>query len=187
MKGLLLVSGGIDSPVAGYRMLQRGMELDAIHFRNNGGLDTVKKLLKKIGIKRLILVDHVPNQEEILKVKRKYHCIVCKRVMYRIAAGLGYDCLVTGENLAQVASQTMANLVILDEAVDIPVFRPLIGFEKQEIIDEAKEIGTFKTSISYNKACPYVPKHPLTAAQLEKVKQEEKKIEIKSKYKVLEL
>jgi thiamine biosynthesis protein ThiI len=115
-------------------------------------------------------------------VSPRFVCVCCKRMMYRLASALANQnhCqgLVTGENLGQVASQTLSNLQVLDEAVSLPVFRPLIGYEKLESIQLAKQIGTFRLSTAPVHGCTAVPSKPSTKAKLDIIKQFEEKLDI---------
>ncbi len=187
MKGLLLLSGGIDSPVAGYLMKKKGVDLEAVYFdtfsiEGSKGIERVKKHAKKLGVKL-----HVIPYGEVLKAyfdsaDRKFQCVFCKRTMLRfaekIAGKIGADFLVNGDNLGQVASQTLQNLVTVSEAVKIPIVRPLIGFDKQEIIKIAREIGTYEISTSERACCNFVPRKPSTFCSVEKIKSEEEKLNI---------
>jgi thiamine biosynthesis protein ThiI len=140
-------------------------------------------LLKAIGVSKLYIVKHQNNQllfQE--KCNRRYQCVLCKRMMLRVAelvaAKEGFDFLVTGENLGQVASQTLDNLVVLDSAVKTKILRPLLCMDKVETITIARKIGTFEHSISENKKCAFVPIHPVTKAKLANVEAEERKLDI---------
>ena len=183
MKGILLLSDGIDSPVAGQMMLKQGMKLIFLHFKNSSNpkaREKVKALAKRLDKSaKLITIDHIKTQQAIAKkCNTRYQCVLCKRAMYRAAEKIAEEenaqFIVTGENLGQVASQTLENLHVLDSAVRIPVLRPLLGFDKNEIVKAAKEIGTYDISIVRTPACRYVPKNPVTKARLEKVLAEEK-------------
>lgn len=191
-KGLLLLSSGIDSPVAGYLMLRQGAEIVAVHFQNSESenketsiaLERIVARLSELSKKevKLIVVNNFGNEKMIAEnTNRRFQCLLCKRMMYRVAERLaeenGCDFLVTGENLGQVASQTVENLSALNEAVNIPILRPLLCNDKNETIKIAEEIGTFSLSIKAGK-CPFVPNSPLTAAKLDEVKYEESKLDI---------
>lgn len=184
-KAALLLSGGIDSPVAGYMIAKRGVSLEAIHFFSYPYTsDRAKdKVLKLAGIVSeytgKIKVHVVPFTEIQLQIRDKcpeeYLTLIMRRFMMaiseRIARKSGCDALVTGESLGQVASQTMLALGVTDNAVNMPVFRPLIGMDKNDIVELAREIGTFETSIlPYEDCCTvFTPKHPSTKPRLEKV------------------
>ncbi|OGM01338.1 hypothetical protein A3K72_03085 [Candidatus Woesearchaeota archaeon RBG_13_36_6] len=193
MKGLLLISSGIDSPVAGYIMIKRGVEIIAVHFNNlkeedDKSLRTTKRLVKKLSqiankrIKLYIIQNH-RNQRVIMdNTNRRFQCVLCKRLMYRMAERIAKkekcDFLITGENLGQVASQTLDNLKVLDDATDMIVLRPLLCNDKNDTIKIAKQIGTYDISIEHKDTCAFVPKRPLTKAKLEKVKVQEEKLDI---------
>ena len=188
-KGLLLASGGIDSPVAGYLMKQLNVDVIAIHFDNypyatKRPLEKTRKLMKKINVKKLYVVpmgEYV--QKELVHLYRRFQCIFCRRMMFRIAEKIAKkekcDFLITGENLGQVASQTLTNLTTAMEAVNIAIMRPLLCNDKQETVDLAKKIGTYEASIEPGSCCNLVPQKPHTRAKLEKIKFEEKRINIK--------
>ncbi len=177
-RAALLLSGGIDSPVAGYMMAKRGLSLIAVHFysypyTSERARDKVVELTRLVscyaGEIRLFLVPFTDIQMTIYeKCPPKETTILMRRLMMkiaeRIAASEGAMALITGESLGQVASQTLESLVVTDNAVSMPVFRPLIGFDKEDITAMARNIGTFETSIlPYEDCCTvFVPKHPVT-------------------------
>lgn len=177
-RGMLLLSGGIDSPVAGYRMASRGMILDAVTFHTFPytspqaltKVETLAALLARYaGRINLHVVDFTPTQLELNRFcPENMLTLVMRRFMMRIASRLadrtGAKALITGESLGQVASQTLEALVTTDLVVDKPVFRPLIGLDKNDTIQTAREIGTFETSIlPYDDCCTvFVSKHPKT-------------------------
>lgn len=184
-KAALLLSGGIDSPVAGYMIAKRGVALEAIHFFSYPYTsDRAKdKVLKLAGIVSeyvgKIKVHIVPFTEIQLQIRDKcpeeYLTLIMRRFMMaiseKIARNNGCDALVTGESLGQVASQTILALGVTNDAVNMPVFRPLIGMDKNDIVDIAREIGTFDTSIlPYEDCCTvFTPKRPSTKPRLDKV------------------
>lgn len=190
----LLLSGGIDSPVAGYMMAKRGLRLTGIHFfsppyTSERAKEKVITLAEKTtpytGTIELYIVPFTKIQEKIKETcKEEYFTIVMRRFMMKIACMIAkeHDCgaLITGESLAQVASQTMKAIACTDEASDIPVFRPLIGMDKSEIIKISYEIDTFETSIlPYEDCCTvFTPKHPKTRPNLSEVLAEEEKLNI---------
>jgi thiamine biosynthesis protein ThiI len=182
-----LVSGGIDSPVAAWMMMKRGCRVIPLFVALDTFLDettvaraqrVVDKLAKyQPGIELTVVSDAylaAAKDELLLRHLEKYTCIFCKRRMYRVATAFarkaGAKGIVTGESLGQVASQTLDNLMVLDDAAEIPVYRPLIGFDKEEIIRIARGIGTFTESVSPSPGCRAVPKGPSTSAQLEKIR-----------------
>ncbi|OPZ84760.1 MAG: putative tRNA sulfurtransferase [Firmicutes bacterium ADurb.Bin419] len=193
-KAVLLLSGGIDSPVAGWMIAKRGVELDAVHFysypytseRAKEKVIELAKILTLYGIKmNLHIVPFTDIQLEINeKCPQDQLTIIMRRVMMtiaeRIAEKVGALALVTGESVGQVASQTIQSLYVTNSVVKMPVFRPLIGMDKNEVIDIARKIGTFETSIlPYEDCCTvFVAKHPNTKPVLEKILQFEKKAEL---------
>ncbi|MBP3333027.1 MAG: tRNA 4-thiouridine(8) synthase ThiI [Clostridia bacterium] len=195
-KATLLLSGGIDSPVAGYMMARRGAAIEAVHFESfpytsERAEEKVAELASLIceytGRMRMRVISMTEIQEEMTKkINEEYFTLLLRRSMMRLAARAaragGAITLVTGESLGQVASQTMPALVVTDSAVDMPVLRPLIGMDKEEIITIARKIDTFETSIQPFEDCctVFTPKHPKTRPELEKVLAEEAKIDFAS-------
>ena len=197
MKLLALISGGIDSPVAIHLMLRKGHDIIALHmdnrpFTDEAQIDKVKMLVKKLKEVHgrdipLYLAPHgSPTQETIAEriSVRRYQCVMCRRMMLRVteafARKMGADALLTGESLGQVASQTLKNIYVESQAIDIPVIRPLIGFDKEEIISIAKEIGTYEISIMPSVCCTIVPRKPAINARLKDVLREEEKLPVRS-------
>lgn len=193
MKALVLISGGIDSIVAAYLMQKKGLSLTFIHINNRpladiNTLPKTKKLIKILAkkFKKNYKLFIVPNGENLIKIlekcDKKYTCVLCRRLMYRIAEKIAKKekCkyIITGENLSQVASQTLPNLIAENQAIKIIILRPLLCYNKEEIIKIAKKIGTFETSIEPGSCCKAVPKHPVTKANLNITKREETKISI---------
>jgi len=185
MKGLLLVSDGIDSPVAGY-VMKKQIQVDAIHFVNRINENKIKKiksLLNKIKIKKLFVVEFEAIQKEIaLNCNRKYQCVLCKRFMIRVAEQIAkknkYTFLITGDNLAQVASQTLDNMAVISLATKMPILRPLLCNDKQETIDLARKIGTYGISIKDSSSCAFVPNNPVTKSKLDYVLNEEERLDV---------
>lgn len=193
-KGLVLLSGGIDSPVASFMMAKRGMRINFVTFHSfpftsRQALEKIKELTDILSIytgkTRLYSMNILKIQEAInSKTKKELATILTRRVMMRLAERLSetmnYQALITGESLGQVASQTMGGLTCTNASMErLPVFRPLIGMDKTEIIDVAKEIGTYEKSIEpFEDSCViFAPKHPVTNPKLEDVLAEEAKIE----------
>ncbi len=184
MKGVLLLSDGIDSPVAGHVMIKQGMGLVFLNF-SQGDSMADGKVRKIAGLldrdAKLVSMDHLQMQERIRsRCRERYQCVICKRDMYRTAERLakeeGAEFIVTGENLGQVASQTPENLRVLDSAVKMKVLRPLLGLDKNDIIGIARRIGTFEISSEKSRGCMYVPRSPVTKARLDKVLSEEERL-----------
>lgn len=190
--GLLLLSGGIDSPVAGYMLAKRGMDITALHFHSypytsEAAKDKVVRLARLLkgytpSIK-LYSVSLTKIQEAIHKCcKPNYMITLVRRFMMRIAervaAANGCGCLINGESLGQVASQTMESINVTNAVVELPVFRPLIGMDKDEIIEIARRIGTFETSIEpYEDCCTvFLPDYPLIKPEIGKVEEQEARI-----------
>ena len=194
--GLLLLSGGIDSPVAGYMMAKRGVRVEAVHFESfpytsEMARDKVIRLARTVAAYAGDIYVHVVSltkiQEELVKhCDEDYFTLLLRRYMMYIASKIAADhdskCLITGESLGQVASQTMEAIAVTDAASSIPVFRPCIGMDKLEIIAISEKIGTFDISIEpYEDCCTvFTPKHPRTKPQLEKVLIEEQKLDFKA-------
>ncbi len=189
----LLVSGGIDSPVAGWMMAKRGLQLDAIHFAAPPYTskkaemkvhDLVSIVAKYSGRVNFAVVNFTEIQETIKeKCPEELFTIIMRRLMMKIAVRLAKkdDCgaLVTGESLGQVASQTLGAIACTDAAVDMPVFRPLIGMDKDEIITISRKIGAFETSIlPYEDCCTvFTPKHPRTRPTIELIEKAESAVD----------
>jgi len=185
---MLLLSGGFDSPVAGHMMRERGLELRGVHYSlepvtDDASTRKAEKLAALLGIEGLAVLRVGKAFGEIAsKCVHRYYFVLSKRLMVRLAAALakpaGCDYLITGENLGQVSSQTMQNLAVIDAASDLPVVRPLIGFDKQEIIDRAKRIGTHDVSVGPELCDILGPDRPATWAPLARVLKEEEKIDV---------
>lgn len=194
-KGMLLLSGGIDSPVAGYMIAKRGMSLECIHFHsypytNMMAKEKVIELAKILspytcGIKlNIVSVTHI--QEEIHKnCNADYMVTLLRRFMMslseRIAIKNGAQCIITGESLAQVASQTIEGMTSSNSVIGkLPVLRPLCGFDKDEIIERSRAIGTYTTSIEpYEDCCTvFLPEHPVTRPKLAEIEAEESKLNV---------
>ena len=180
--------------VAGFMMAKRGMAIEAVHYhsypytskRAQQKVERLAKILcQYVGKMKVHTVNLLPAQEEIARVcPEDEMTLLVRRFMMRIAQDLSLekDCgfLITGENLGQVASQTAEGLVVTDAAVNIPVLRPLIAFDKVDIIKKAQEIGTFETSIEPFEDCctVFLPKHPSTRPKLEDILASEEKLDV---------
>ena len=193
-KGMLLLSGGFDSPVAGYRMARRGMQICAVHYHSfpytseqakQKVIDLAEILTGYAGDIKLFVVPFTEIQFAIHeKCRADYMITIMRRIMIDIAERLALDnvagALITGESLGQVASQTLQSLTVTNEAVgDLPVFRPLIGMDKYEIMKTAEEIGTYKLSeLPYQDCCTvFLPKNPVIKPSVEIAKKEQARIE----------
>ena len=195
-KGLILMSGGIDSPVAAFMMAKRGMSIEAVHFHSYPYTsqraqkkveDLVRVLAGYMGTVRMHVINLLPIQEQIVT-----HCpedettLLVRRFMMRIAEQIavknGNMMLITGEDLGQVASQTAEALVVTDSVVKMPVMRPLIAMDKVDIMDKAREIGTYDISIQpYEDCCTvFLPKHPVTKPKLDRIEASESALDVQA-------
>lgn len=193
---MLMLSGGIDSPVAGYLMARRGVELNCIYYHSHPytserAKDKVKDLAKILSNYtekvRLFIVPFTDIQMDIIdKCPQDELTIIMRRFMMRVACAVsekeGIQSVSSGESIGQVASQTMEGLVVSTDCADRPVFRPLIAMDKGDIMDIAREIGTYETSIlPYEDCCTiFVPKHPKTKPRLEGIRKSEEPLDIDS-------
>ncbi len=194
-KGLLLISGGIDSPVAGHMIAKRGMQIDCIHFHSYPytNMQAKDKVIELAGVlsgytcgTRLNVVSVTHIQEEIhKKCNGEYMVTLLRRFMMRLAEKtaekIGAQCLITGESLGQVASQTVEGITSSNSVIrKLPVLRPLCGFDKDEIIERSREIGAFDISIRpYEDCCTvFLPKHPVIKPSIASVLEEESKLEV---------
>jgi thiamine biosynthesis protein ThiI len=190
-----LLSGGIDSPVAAYRMLKRGCTVVFLHFHsypilNRVSQEKVRELVTLLTryqfASRLMLIPFAPIQQQIVaEVAAPYRVILYRRCMVRIAEALAKlvdaKALVTGESVGQVASQTLENLAAIDEVASLPMLRPLIGMDKQEIVTQAIALGTYDISITPDQDCCslFVPPHPTVRADREVLIQSEAKLDLR--------
>jgi thiamine biosynthesis protein ThiI len=193
-RAVALLSGGIDSPVAAYRMMRRGLKLDFVHFHahplvsaasRDKACELVSHLTRYQANSTLALVAFGNIQREIVAHSlRPLRVILYRRLMVRIACALAAQsratAIVTGESLGQVASQTLDNLAVIEKSSSLPILRPLVGSDKNEIIDQARVLGTFETSIIPDEDCCtlFVPAHPETHAKLLEVEAAEARLEI---------
>ncbi len=191
-RGLLLLSGGIDSPVAGFMMAKRGVQLEAVHFESypytsERAKEKVLELAKILCDYTMRIRVHVISLTEIQELLRdnceeEYFTLLLRRYMMALSLKLAhdYDCeaLITGESLGQVASQTMKAISVVNEMADIPIYRPLIGMDKNEIIEISRRIGSFETSIlPYEDCCTvFTPRHPKTRPELESVLEQQNRL-----------
>ncbi len=192
MRVLALLSGGIDSPVAAYLIAKQGFDVDLAHFDNRpfteeDYVERVLSLGRVIASRtdrqmKLYVIPHGENQSAIgRECERRYQCVLCRRMMLRTAGALaekeGYDALVTGDSVGQVASQTVENLLAENSASPVQVLRPLIAMDKEEIINIAKDIGTFEISSLPGICCMMAPPKPATRSQLDRILAEEGKMD----------
>lgn len=193
---LTLLSGGIDSPVAAFRMLRRGCNMEFIHFHGapyqsrasqQKARELVERLCRWLPDTRLHCVPFGDLQRTIVtNTQRRYRVVLYRRLMVRVACALaeriGATALVTGESLGQVASQTLTNLSTIEAASPLPILRPLIGMDKQEIINHAAELGTLPISIQPDDDCCqlFVPRHPSTAMRSDEAERAEADLDIAS-------
>ncbi len=195
-RAMLLLSGGIDSPVAGYQIMRRGVHVQSIHFASppytsERAREKVLTLAKKVGEyeygMRVHMVPFTKIQMEIHeKCEEGLGTVIMRRAMMRIADRIAHEnnclALITGESIGQVASQTMEALACTDAVATMPVFRPLIGMDKLSIIRIAEEIDTYETSIlPYEDCCTvFTPRHPVTKPKIDKVEREEKRLDLEA-------
>ena len=193
-KGLLLLSGGIDSPVAGYRMMRRGMRVECVYFHSypytsveaQQKVETLAKTLSFFGLDTHLNV--IPFTDVQMKIKQKspqnWTTLMLRVCMMKVAnllsSRIGAQCIITGESLGQVASQTIENMSVTEHFADYPLLRPLVGMDKEEIIATSEEIGTFETSIlPYEDCCVlFSPKHPVLRGTIEEAEEIYKNLEI---------
>lgn len=194
-KAMLLLSGGIDSPVAGYMIAKRGVKIDAVYFHappytsdraKQKVVDLAKLVSRYAGPVYLHIINFMDIQLYIYeKCPHEELTIIMRRYMMKIAEMIARDndCLglITGESIGQVASQTVQSLAVTNEVCTLPVFRPLIGFDKMEIVEVSEKIGTYETSIlPYEDCCTiFVAKHPVTKPNLNVIKRHEQNLEEK--------
>ncbi|WP_349420648.1 tRNA uracil 4-sulfurtransferase ThiI [Staphylococcus felis] len=184
-KTLLMLSGGIDSPVAGMEVMRRGVTIEAIHFHSppftsdkakEKVIELTRIMATRVGAIKLHIVPFTEVQKQIHKVvHERYTMTSTRRMMLRIADKvvhqIGADAIVNGENLGQVASQTLKSMYAINAVTSTPILRPLLSLDKSEIVEKAKDLGTFETSIQpYEDCCTiFTPKNPVTEPQFEKV------------------
>lgn len=193
-RAMLLLSGGIDSPVAGHMTAKRGVQLEAVYFETppytseaarEKVISLAKKLSEYAGVIRLHCVSLTEAQEALASTcEERLFTLLLRRFMMRTAEQIARksdaNALITGESLGQVASQTLLSMVVTDQAANMPVFRPCVGLDKEEIVVRAREIGTFDIStLPYEDCCAmFTPKHPNTRPKLEDILAEEAKLDV---------
>ncbi|MEM3459186.1 MAG: tRNA uracil 4-sulfurtransferase ThiI [Candidatus Bathyarchaeia archaeon] len=193
-KVLHLLSGGIDSPVAAWLLMKRGCTVDFLHFHAFERFDEAKlakildlaKVLTQYSFKtRMFFVPFYPFEAEAVEAPSRYRLVLFRRFMVKVAEEIAkkhsINAIGSGENLAQVSSQTLENMAVISKATNIPILRPLLTYEKNEIVQLAKQIGTFEISIQPYKDCCsiFMAKHPTTKANLEIVESIEKRLNLK--------
>jgi thiamine biosynthesis protein ThiI len=189
-----LLSGGIDSPVAACRLMKRGCQVTFVHFHSFPFLDATSRdkavelvqVLTRFQYRSMLYL--VPfgeiQRQVVVSAPAPLRVVLYRRLMGRIAEQIARrehaKALVTGESLGQVASQTLENLAVIEEAVGIPVLRPLIGSDKEEIVQQARALGTYEISIIPDQDCCrlFVPRHPATSSSLEEIRQAESHLEV---------
>ncbi len=195
-KGMLMLSGGIDSPVAGFLSMKRGVRIEGIYFESpphtsEAAKDKVKSLTRLLanysGYIRLHVINFTEIQEAIYKnIPHEYLITIMRRMMYRISERIAHKnnakIIINGESIGQVASQTLTSMAVINEVVRMPVIRPVACLDKLEIIDISKKIGTYETSIlPFEDCCTiFVPDHPVINPELEKCLEYEKMIDFES-------
>lgn len=185
-KGLLMLSGGIDSPVAGFLAMKQGVEVECIHFESTPltSIESAQKvvdlvkIMAKYGLHNKIILHMVPFKELHMalldNIPDSYNITIMRRMMYRIATKLAKKkkclCIINGESVGQVASQTLESMSVINEVTNFPILRPVVTYDKQDIITLSKKIGTFDISIRPFEDCctVYLPKSPATAPKLDK-------------------
>jgi thiamine biosynthesis protein ThiI len=192
-RGVMLMSGGIDSPVSLYLLLRQGQEMTAVHMDNRPFTDDspLEKVLDHLKVLRsrfdqpipLYSLPHGPTQIALMRnTDRHVGCVLCRRFMWRsaerIAEREGASFLATGESLGQVASQTLSNMRSATASVRLPIVRPLIGFDKLEIEAVAKAVGTYEISTRPGLCCQAVPDRPATRSNLVRILQEEEQVDV---------
>jgi len=191
-KTVLLLSGGIDSPVAAHLLAENGAEvillsLDNRPFTDEKTIKTVEELAERLksihgGITHFVASFGYVQKKIAREGNKHMRCLLCRRMMYRaakkLAEKLDADSIATGESLGQVASQTLSNLRAVDEAVDVTIHRPLLGLDKNETIEIAKKIGTYEISIQPTVCCMLTPEEPNIRSDSKILREEEKKLDV---------
>lgn len=182
-KGLLLLSGGLDSPVAGYRMMRRGMKVECVYFHSypytsdeaQKKVEDLAKILSTYGLSTTLNIISFTDVQMLIKEKapESWSTLALRMCMMKaanmVASHISADCIITGESLGQVASQTLENMSVTESMADFPLLRPLVGLDKEEIVETSNFIGTYETSIlPYEDCCVlFSPKHPVLKASIE--------------------
>ena len=187
MKAIILFSSGIDSPVAAQMCNRKNIELVGLNFYfNKLDKEYKQKLIelgKITGLKKIYFANlFVNNREFSEKCNKRYQCIFCKRTMLRIAdllcKKLGANFIITGDNIGQVATQTIPNMKIVSSVTKFSIIRPVLCYNKNDIINIAKIIGTYNINLDFKGSCPFLPKNPATKCDEHKIEKEESLIDI---------
>jgi len=186
-KAVALLSGGIDSPVA-IHLMQDRLEIIAVHFHqepltDKKEVEKVKELVKILKLKKVYLIPFAEVLKQLVeKCQHKNYFVLGKILMFKtaelVAEKEGAKYLITGENLGQVSSQTLSNLTVITKNLSLEIFRPVLTFDKQEIINLAKKIGTYEISAGPEICALLGPKHPATKSKLEDIKKELEKLDV---------
>ncbi len=184
-KAVILISPGIDSPVAGF-IASKKFELIGLNFFSfaltDKHIDLMKRIAKQIGIKKIFFINHsILHQPYQLNANKRFQCVFCKRSMLRLASMLcdevGSDFIVTGENISQVATQTLSNMFAISRVVNKTILRPVLTYDKNEIISIARRIGTYDLNLESKEKCPFLPSNPVTQISVYRIVNEELKID----------
>ncbi len=189
MKAIVLFSSGIDSPVAAHLAHKKGLELIGLNFYNAVLTDDYKnKILalgKLVGINKIHFADHSASHKSFREnCNPRFQCVFCKRIMMRVADKIcekeNADFIITGDNVGQVATQTIPNLQVVSSVTDKIILRPILTFDKNDAVDIAKEIGTYDINLEFKGECPFLPDKPVTTSNKKKIEFEENKINVDS-------
>lgn len=195
VKVIALISGGKDSPLATYQIARKGFKVVGLHYENfpyttEENERRAEKIIKRLDrlLDQKLEVYFVPHGHILTSIlkncPRRLTCVLCRRMMFRvaeeIAKNLGAEGIVTGEALGQHASQTLKNLTVSDSAVEIPILRPLLGYNKNKIVKLGKKLGLFGNGMKTATCCTATPEHPSVQSSLKKVKKVEEKLDIEA-------
>lgn len=187
MKAIVLFSSGIDSPVAAYLASKKGIKLIGLNFYNNTlTKDYKNKILalgKLVGINKIYFADHSLSHKKFKEnCNLRFQCVFCKRVMLRVADKIcekeDANFIITGDNIGQVATQTIPNLQVVSSVTKKTILRPILTFDKNNTVEIAKAIGTFDINLNFKGGCPFLPDKPVTASTLKKIEFEENKLNV---------
>ncbi len=187
MKAIVLFSSGIDSPVAAYLAHEKGLEVIGLNFYNKELTEDYKnkmlELAKIVGISKIYFGDHSISHKAFREnCNPRFQCIFCKRIMMKIASKIcekeNADFVITGDNIGQVATQTIPNLEVVSSSTNKIILRPILTFDKNETVEIAKKIGTFDVNLKFKGGCPFLPDKPATTSNKRKIEFEENKIDV---------